>query len=156
MESSGAKPTAPRPLDSEQRLSAAWEEFFAALRRARGRAAVQHGTELTLSQWHLLSALAELPDARTGELAEAAGVAPPTATRMLDGLERAGIVDRRPSQADRRCVTVELTSKGRRLLAEKRDLVTDRRRALHESLTPSERDQAVELLHRLSEVVDDL
>ena len=36
-------------------------------------------------------------------------LAPPTATRMLDGLERESIVERRPSEEDRRCVTVELT-----------------------------------------------
>ena len=109
-----------------------------------------------LSQSHLLSALAERPRARIGQLAEAAGVAPPTATRMLDGLERAGVVTRRPSEADRRCVNVELTGEGGRLLAEKRDLVTRKRRALFDSLTAEERESAEQLLRRLASVIDDL
>jgi DNA-binding MarR family transcriptional regulator len=141
---------------SEARLSEAWDEFFAAIRRARGRAARQHGHELTLSQWHLLSALAETPEAKIGDLAEAAGVAAATATRMLDALERAEIVERRPSEADRRCVTVELTGKGRRLLDEKRQIVESHRRALHDSLSLAERRQAERLLRHLAEVIDEL
>ena len=83
-------------------------------------------------------------------------MAPPTATRMLDGLERAGVVTRRPSEADRRCVNVELTGEGGRLLAEKRDLVTRKRRALFDSLTAEERENAEQLLRRLASVIDDL
>ena len=47
------------------------------------------------------------------ELAEAAAIASPTATRTLDGLERDGLVIRRPSETDRRSVLVELTDEGR-------------------------------------------
>ena len=147
-----APKTAASGLDA---FAEAWDSFFAAIRQARGRAAQAHG-ELTLSQHHLLSALAEDRELRIGELALAAGVAPPTATRMLDSLERGGIVKRMSSPDDRRAVTVRLTAKGCRLLEDKRRLVAAKRRALYESLTPSERKQAQHLLSRLAELIAEL
>ena len=138
-------------------FDSALDEFFGAIRRSRARAAQQVGAgELTLSQFQLLGAFAEAPESTVGELAEAAGVAGPTATRMLDGLERAGIVERRPSEQDRRVVTVRLTAKGRRLLERKRLLVAEKRRALYESLAPSERRQVERLLRRLAGVIEEL
>jgi DNA-binding MarR family transcriptional regulator len=101
-------------------------------------------------------ALGEMPHRPVGELAEAAGIAAPTATRMLDGLERAAIVRRTPSTEDRRVVTVQLTPKGRRLLERKRKRVEERRRALYDSLSPPEREQAERLLHRLAVLMDEL
>lgn len=134
----------------------AWDEFFAALRRARGRAARERGEELTLSQQNLLTALGEHPQLPVGEVALAAGVAPPTATRMLDHLERTGIVRREHSTRDRRVVTVALTAQGQQLLERKRAAVHEKRRTLYESLHPDEREQAQRLLRRLAEVIGEL
>jgi DNA-binding MarR family transcriptional regulator len=75
---------------------------------------------------------------------------------MLDSLERGGMVKRASSPDDRRAVNVRLTAKGRRLLEAKRRLVTGKRRALYASLSPSERKQAVRLLNRLAEVIEEL
>ena len=50
-----------------------------------------------------------------GELAAAERVRPPTMTRIVQALERAGLVERL-SGRDRRVVTVRATAKGRRLL----------------------------------------
>ena len=149
-------PTATSTTDTES-FSVAWDAFFGAIRRARGRFAREAaGGELTLPQYQLVAALREKPQRPVGELAEAAGIAPPTATRMLDGLERAGIIRRKPSSEDRRVVTVQLTPKGSRVLARKRKRVEERRRALYDSLTPAEREQAESLLHRLAALMDEL
>jgi DNA-binding MarR family transcriptional regulator len=137
-------------------FTSAWDAFLAATRRARGRAAQAQDGELTLSQFHVLAALSEQSELRIGELALAAGVAPPTATRMLQGLERDGIVKRLSSSEDRRAVSVRLTAKGRRLLDDKRALIAEKRRSLYESLSAAEREQAQQLLARLAEVIDEL
>ena len=144
------------PPGAEAALNEAWERFFAALRRAKGRAARQDGTELSLSQYQLIAALREGPEARIGELAESAGVAPPTATRMLDGLERDGIVSREHAEDDRRAVIVRLTARGRELLEQKQARVVEKRRALFASLSAEEREQAAALLDRLAEVIEEL
>jgi DNA-binding MarR family transcriptional regulator len=51
-----------------------------------------------------------------GELAAAEGVRPPTMTRLVDGLERGGLVRREPDPDDRRGVVVRATPKGVRTL----------------------------------------
>lgn len=142
--------------ESLRGFEAAWDEFFAAIRRGRGRAARDHGEELTLSQYNLLAALSDHPELPVGEIALAAGVAAPTATRMLDHLQRAGIVRRAHSTLDRRVVTVSLTAQGHQLVARKRAQVAEKRRALHDSLTPSEREQAERLLRRLAGLIEEL
>lgn len=143
--------------DLPEGFVSALDEFFSAVRRSRARTAREAGTgELTLSQYALLSALDETSERPVGELAEAADVAPPTATRMLDGLERSGIVERRHSTVDRRVVTVRLTAEGQRLMARKERLVAAKRKALFESLSDTERRQVEHLLRRLAEVIEEL
>ena len=91
-----------------------------------------------------------------GEVALAAGVAPPTATRMLGQLERAGIVRREASTEDRRVVTVSLTPRGRELLAKKRATVSAKRREFFESLTEAERVYSERLLRGMAELIEQL
>ena len=55
-----------------------------------------------------------------GALAAAEGVAAPTMTRLVDGLEGDGLVRRRPDPADARGVLVEPTATGKRILTKGR------------------------------------
>jgi DNA-binding MarR family transcriptional regulator len=55
-----------------------------------------------------------------GALAAAESVAAPTMTRLVDGLERDGLVRRRPDPADARGVLVEPTATGKRILTKGR------------------------------------
>jgi DNA-binding MarR family transcriptional regulator len=143
-------------LDLET-FASAWEAFFRAMRRARAR--MPEGPspgDLTISQYLLLEPLAESSPRAVGELAEAAGVSGPTATRLLDGLVRAGLVERRPSERDRRTVEISLTRDGRKAMASTREWVNAGRRRIFEALSPSERAQAERLLRRLTEIVSDV
>ena len=90
-----------------------------------------------------------------GVLAEAAGVAPPTATRMLDCLARDGHVTRRHSEEDRRSVLVSLTPAGRVAVEAAHEQVTAWRRRVFESLEIRERERAAALLARLSEAMEE-
>jgi DNA-binding MarR family transcriptional regulator len=143
-------------MRSEQ-FSEAWDEFFAAVRRARGRAAQAHtGGALTLAQYQLLAAFDREEELAVGEVALRGGVATPTATRMLSALERDGIVERHASEVDRRSVLVRLTPGGRRLLEAKREVVLGKQRAIFDSLSSEERAQAVSILNRLAIAMEDL
>src|SRR3954465_7656515 len=88
-------------------LERAWSEFVAAIRCARQPRRDADG--LSLAQHELLRPLLEQETMRVGQLAGAAGVRGPTATRMLDGLERAALVHRVHSRSDRRHVRISLT-----------------------------------------------
>jgi DNA-binding MarR family transcriptional regulator len=144
-------PTAER--DGLAAFAAALDEFTRASARARSRLA--HEGDISLSQYHLLEPLLDAERALgVGELACAAGVSPPTATRMLAGLERDGVVDRRSCAQDRRVVHVVPTARGRALLAAKRERMRVRREELFASLEPGERDQAARLLTRLAAAIE--
>jgi DNA-binding MarR family transcriptional regulator len=134
----------------------AWNDFFAAVRRARGRAARDPRLGLSLAQYQVIAPLEEGGELPVGELACAAGIATPTATRMLNALVRDGIVKRQGSSSDRRVTTVRLTDKGRRLGRAKGKVVAEKRRRAYESLSPKERRDAVALLGRLAGVIEEL
>ena len=66
-----------------------------------------------------LSALSTLVAAgpmRIGSLAHAEQVEPPTMTRLVDAMEREGLVRRDPDPDDQRAVVLRATPKGRRAL----------------------------------------
>lgn len=67
-------------------------------------------------QLSALSVLVFGGERTVAQLAEAEQVTSPTMTRILDGLERAGLAERRPHPDDRRATLVRATPKGRRLM----------------------------------------
>ena len=140
------------PVATDQ-FAAAWETFFRTTRRLRSRAGRELSEGLSLPQYHLLEPLRESEELTVGILAEGAGVAAPTATRMLDCLARDGYVERRHSEADRRAVLVSLTPNGREAVEAAYEQVSAWRRRVFESLDPKEREQAARLLTRLSQVL---
>jgi DNA-binding MarR family transcriptional regulator len=141
---------------STQAFVDAWESFIRTTRRAQGRANQARTPGLSIAQFYLVEELADHQPRTVGELALAAGIAQPTATRMLAGLARDGFVTRRGSDHDRRVVLVELTNRGRDALNDKLHEVQDARRRLSDSLNPQERHDAAVLLDRLSEIIEAL
>jgi MarR family transcriptional regulator, organic hydroperoxide resistance regulator len=142
--------------DGQAEFGAALEELFRAVRRATGRGVPGGETEVTLSQYNVLSALGERPSTVT-EIAGAADVAIPTATRALRSLEERGFVERRRnSGSDGRLVTVALTPAGRDVLAEKTEWVRARQRAIFDSLTNSQRRTAAQTLRTIAEDIHEL
>jgi DNA-binding MarR family transcriptional regulator len=91
-----------------------------------------------------------------GALAEAEGVAGPTMTRIVDGLVRDGLAERRPHPRDGRATDIAATSRGERLT---RDAARRRIEAITAGLgrlAPAERDRlvaAAALLDRLAAVI---
>jgi DNA-binding MarR family transcriptional regulator len=142
------------PTTEQEAFSTALLEFLRATRRVRGR--LGDSDELSLSQYHLLEPLIEGERLAICELALAAGVSAPTATRMLTGLERAGLVQRVPCDADRRVVHVVLTDEGRDSVLAARARGEQRRAEIFASLSAGERREAVRLLERLAEAVEGL
>ena len=132
------------------------DEFFRTLRRARGRANQAHAGGLSLAQFQLLDVLGDGERRTVGQLAEAGGIAQPTATRMLEALERAGVVERSPAPRDRRCVLISLTPASDSALERKRLEIQAARERISSSLTAQERRDAAVVLRRLSTLMEDL
>jgi len=70
-------------------------------------------------------------------------------TRLVDRLERKGLVTRRASANDRRSVTVRLTRSGTALVPRVARVAHAQRRRLFSGLSPAEQEQMRSLLHRI-------
>jgi DNA-binding MarR family transcriptional regulator len=141
---------------SQAEFAAALDELWRAVLRATGRGVPGGETELTLSQFNMLSALGE-GRSKVTEVAAAADVAPPTATRALRALEHRGFVERRRNAgSDGRHVTVVLTAEGRNVLAEKTAWVKARQRQIFESLTEAQRRTAAQTLRAIADDIHEL
>ncbi|MGW4527358.1 MarR family winged helix-turn-helix transcriptional regulator [Amycolatopsis sp. NPDC004378] len=149
MTTTGNQP--PTAAEVDELVQAADAVFFA-MRKARSAGADRDGG-LSLPQVTLLEPLATEPELPVGRLAAAADVSIPTATRMLQQLEAAGVVVRRRSPEDERKVLVTLTPEG----SERLTRLTARRRERQAEafgvFSPAERRQLVTLLHKLVPVI---
>ena len=147
-ESRATPPEVERFLDS-------FDTLAQAVRRARGARAADSGG-LTLSQYGLLEPLLDHEPARIRQLAAQAGITAPTATRILDTLERRGLVHRTQALDDRRGVSVRLTERGRKLLGEQHEWLRSRQRTFHDELSPGEQAIAPGLMVRIAALIDEL
>ena len=84
-------------------------------------AAVRRGSrDMSLTSLSTLSTLDRTGPRRITDLAVIEGVAQPSMTVLVSGLERSGLVERRGDPADKRVALVSLTAAGRDLLRSRR------------------------------------
>jgi DNA-binding MarR family transcriptional regulator len=145
-----------RDSPEAEEFLAAFDSLTQAVRRARGASVAGAGHPLTLSQYGLLQPLTDREGVRIGELADEAGITASTATRILDALERRGLVSRARAETDRRAVAVALTPEGRRVLRRQDEWMQARQRAFYAALDQRERELAPDLLRKLAVLIDGL
>ena len=107
---------------------------------------------VTGGQVTLLYLISQNPGIGVGELAERERIATPTASGLVDRLERAKLIERLRSETDRRRVGLTITAAGRRKLAAVRARRTVWLTERLEALAPSERaaiEAAIAPLRRL-------
>ena len=141
--------------DSDQFLDA-FDALAQAIRRARGAQASPDSRGLSLSQYGLLQPLAHADRARVSQLSGGAGIAPSTASRILDVLERRELIRRERHTGDRRAVEVTLTERGRELLHDEDEWLRGRQREFFAGLPSTEQALAPDLLLRLAALIDEL
>ncbi|MFI9415214.1 MarR family winged helix-turn-helix transcriptional regulator [Nocardia gamkensis] len=88
------------------------------------RSIAQVDESITIPQFRTLVILSTRGPSKIATLAADLNVQPSTATRMVDRLVTAGLIDRQPNPRSRRELIVELTARGREIVA----AVTARRR----------------------------
>ncbi|MFC0112045.1 MarR family winged helix-turn-helix transcriptional regulator [Kibdelosporangium aridum] len=147
--------TAEQDVDEQEfnDFVAASQTLFAMVRRSRGRLANQ-ATGLSLSQLSLLEPVAVHGPLMVGQIAAYAGVAGPSATRMLKQLEAKGVVSRQRSTEDERKVLVALTPRGEELVVRHRSAVRAAQRDHFAKLMPQQRKVFVEVLNQMAAMVD--
>ena len=116
--------------------------------------------DLTLEQFHLLKNMVEDKGLTQRELGEIANKKPANMTRILDRLEKKGLMVRRHNPEDRRVAMVYLTGKGHELMAKVRGGFEDFSKRL--ILKTSEKDQETtrkvlqQISQNLQEMTDEL
>ena len=77
-----------------------------------------HSTRLTAARMSALRIIIENDGSTGGQIAQAEQVTQATITRVLDGLDQSGFIERTPSRHDRRIVDVRATDEGRNAFRE--------------------------------------
>ncbi len=98
--------------------------------------------ELSLPQYRVLSLLDE-GSAVSSSVARRLAVRPPSVTAVVDGLAARGLVERCPVHDDRRQVSLVLTERGRRVLADADDATGRRLLGIAHSLEREAGERAV-------------
>lgn len=123
-----------------------------AIRLLRGVRRQDRFSGLSAARLSALSVIVYKGPLKIGELAEEEQVTAPTMTRLTRGLEKEGLIRKRPDSSDGRIVRVAATPKGRRLLEESRRRRIESLADALAGLSDSELDQlkrAGRLLRRL-------
>lgn len=90
------------------------------LNRAGARIAAAFNAEMrqigaSLQVWRVLAALREQDGRRMGDLSETTSIEVSTLTRLVDNMEKDGLVVRRRDSGDARAIALHVTASGRRL-----------------------------------------
>jgi MarR family transcriptional regulator for hemolysin len=134
-----------------RRATAALEALAEAVARDLDRTAAEFG--LSNAKLELIEVLGCCRGDRAClyDLGDRLGVTRPNVTKLVDGLERAGLVERLPHPGDRRMVQAHLTSRGHKLARVALPRRAERIRALWEGMDDAELELLVDLLRRALE-----
>ena len=123
--------------------------FFRLWRASHTRIAAKlESIGLTPASFGVLNLLGRRGAAIQQEIGKAMGIDPSTMVALLDGLEEAGLVTRRPHPGDRRAREVKITAKGRRTLERGRKLNDEVEDEVLRGLGKTQRRQLLGLLRQ--------
>jgi DNA-binding MarR family transcriptional regulator len=114
--------------------------------------------DITLEQWVVLSTLADNESINQKTLSIKAEKDPTSLLRILDILEKKGLVERRQFQGDRRASSLFITVEGKRLKEEVAPYIEDRFKEITASIPENEIEIYERVLkgidHNLDELLD--
>jgi DNA-binding MarR family transcriptional regulator len=131
------------------------------LNRAGARIATAFGEEMrplgaTLQIWRVLAALREQDGQRMGDLSSTTSIDVSTLTRLVDNMEKKGLVARQRDPEDARAVVLNVTPAGRRLTARILPIAERYEKVALQGFDPAEAEQLKAALRRLYANMDGL
>ena len=105
--------------------------------------------QVTPGQFGVLTLIGANPGLTQSALAKAVGIERSTMVAVIDGLQRAGLVERQPSPIDRRSYALALTAAGRKQTETLKKLVIDHENRALSDFSDRERATLITLLQRL-------
>lgn len=138
--------------DRDTELESLANAFWTVARRMR------HGTRQALAPFDLspaqsraLGTLMRRGSMRPGTLAEMLGIAPRSATEVVDALESRGLVERTPDPSDRRATLVVPTDEGREVMFKIREARMAESDELFARLSATDRAELTRILLALDD-----
>lgn len=113
------------------------------------RRAVKFG--LTRAQWRATKMLYYREGLRQTELAELLEMEPIAVGRVIDRLQAAGFVERRPDPKDRRAWRLYVTDQARGVIVDMEEIALGLRKDATRGITVAEMQQAMDTLNRIKE-----
>ena len=101
---------------------------------------------LTRAQWQVLAHLAQNEGIQQSALADLIEIEPITLVRILDRLQGAGLIERKPHPRDRRVWLLHLTEKARPALLEMRKLGAQTRSEALRDVSEADRERLMAIL----------
>lgn len=134
--------------DPERMLGFVIHDVSRLLRRRYEQYARDEGLGLTRTQCSVLAHLARQEGVNQATLAQILDIEPITLVRLLDRLEEAGFIQRKPDPQDRRAYVLELTAKAGPMLERIYELAAKVYDEAQAGLSKAEAAQLLTLLHR--------
>lgn len=104
----------------------------------------------------VLDMLAETDAMTQVDIAKNIGITPATATVMLQGMEKSGLITRRIDENDQRCVLVFITPKGRRINLETSAVLADLEERVFSCLDGGEKEDLRRALLKLKDCLKEM
>jgi DNA-binding MarR family transcriptional regulator len=154
--SAAAKPRAARGAEGAEPFDLQSDSLGYAIRRAQVRAyelffEMVATPELSPARVTALSLISMEPDISQAVLAKRLDIAGPSALKLVDALEDAGLISRNDVAGDRRRYSLALTATGRKKLAALQARLAEYEARLAARLSAQERAQLKLLLQRVAE-----
>jgi DNA-binding MarR family transcriptional regulator len=122
------------------------------MRSTLAEALVEHG--LSVQQYGTLLCVREDPGLTIADVGRVVGTTRQSANELITGMERAGLIERRPNPKDRRTQQVHLTAAGARRLAEATPAIRKVEDELEASFSSADRATARAWLAHMVEAVE--
>lgn len=108
-----------------------------------------HGIDLTVDQWSVLKTLYEHQDLTHKDLADQCGKDQPTMTRIVDLLIKKGYAQRVEHPSDRRCLHIQLTTRGKHQVEQLAPMVKEFRMKAWENLSDEDFQDFTRILNTI-------
>ena len=112
--------------------------------------------DLSQARWSVLFELSRNEEVTQVELARTLGIEAATLVRLLDGLEGAGLVERRPSARDRRAKTLHLTEAASPLIVRMEEISAASRAEILQGISKQDLRIATKVLSRIAARLENL
>ena len=117
------------------------------MRNSLQRAIGEEYKEITIDYWVILNRLWAEDGWNQSKLAEMTYKDNASMTRMLDGMQKKGLVERRPDENDRRAQRIFLTEKGKSLEKPLKKIASDNMKKGLEDVSPRDVDELKRILN---------